>query len=91
MGYLTDRVDINHDGMYNDKSFDSSMLSNAMLLNIAKKTNRPYLIDYVRRNLNFALYNLRQDGEFAPDCMMKIGTENTPSIRIFGLEGNVHN
>jgi hypothetical protein len=79
MDYLTDRLDINHDGMYNDRSLNSSMLSNAMLLNVAKKTNKIYLIDYVRRNLNFTLYNLRQNGEFAPDCMMKMETEKAPT------------
>ena len=66
--YLTDRVNINHDGMYSDRSLNYSMLSNAMLLNIAKKTNRPYMIDYVRRNLNFILYNLRSNGELSTDC-----------------------
>ena len=66
--YLTDRVNINHDGMYSDRSLNYSMLSNAMLLNIAKKTNRPYMIDYVRRNLNFILYNLRSNGELSADC-----------------------
>ena len=66
--YLTDRVNINHDGMYGDRSFTHSMLSNAMLLNIAKKTNKSYLIDYVRRNLNFVLYNLRANGEFTAEC-----------------------
>jgi len=65
--YLADRVNINHDGMYGDRSLTYSMLSNAMLLNVAKKTNRPYLIEYVRRNLNFILYNLRSNGELAVD------------------------
>ena len=66
--YLTDSVNINHDGMYSDRSLNYSMLSNVMLLNIAKKTNRPYMIDYVRRNLHFILYNLRSNGELSADC-----------------------
>ena len=68
--YLNDRININHDGMYGDRSLIHSMLSNAMLLNVAKKTNKPYLIDYVRRNLNFVLYNLRANGELASDCLL---------------------
>jgi hypothetical protein len=68
--YLSDRVDINHDGMYGYKSFNQSMLSNTMLLNIAKKINKPYMIDYVRRNLNFTLYNILPNGESILDCSL---------------------
>lgn len=68
--YLSDRININHDGMYGDRNLTYSMLSNVMLLNIAKKTNKPYMIDYVRRNLNFILYNLRSNGEFTAGCSL---------------------
>ncbi|MGB9594899.1 MAG: hypothetical protein ACPL7B_01350 [Candidatus Poribacteria bacterium] len=80
VSYLSDRVDINHDGMYGSKSLSNSMLSNAMLLNIAKKLNRPYMIDFVRRNLNFMLYNFRQDGSFVLDYMTNAGIDYTKPL-----------
>lgn len=80
ISYLSERVDINHDGMYGGKSLSNSMLSNAMLLNIAKKLNRPYMIDFVRRNLNFTLYNFRQDGSFAPDYMTNTDIDYTKPL-----------
>jgi hypothetical protein len=61
--YLADSIDINHDGLYSERSPTYGMISNAMLLNIAKKLNKPYLIEHVRRNLNFSLYNFRSNGE----------------------------
>lgn len=61
--YLADSIDINHDGLYSERSPTCSMISNAMLLNIAKKMNKPYLIEHVRRNLNFSLYNFCSNGE----------------------------
>jgi len=61
--YLSDSIDINHDGLYSERSPTYSMISNAMLLNIAKKLNKPYLIEHVRRNLNFSLYNFYPNGE----------------------------
>ncbi len=80
IAYLSDRVDMNHDGMYGNKSLSASMLSNAMLLNVAKKLNRPYMIDFVRRNLNFILYNLKQDGSFALDYMTNPGMDYTKPL-----------
>ncbi len=67
--YLTDRVSINHDGMYSDKNSGLSMLSNAVLLNIAKKLNRSYMIEYVRRNLNFNMYDYPNYEEIDRYCM----------------------
>ena len=75
--YLADRVNINHDGMYINKTFGQSMLSNAMILNIAKKLNKLYMIEYVRRNLNFAIYNndlsIESDTEFLHDEYSPLG------------------
>jgi len=72
--YLSDRIDINHDGLYSERSPACSMISNAMLLNIAKKIGKPYLIECVRRNLNFSLYNFCPDGE--------VVTEYSPNPRL---------
>ncbi|MFC1715806.1 hypothetical protein ACFL6S_19210 [Candidatus Poribacteria bacterium] len=61
--YLSNSIDINHDGLYSERSPALGMISNEMLLNIAKKLNRPYLMEHVRRNLNLNLYNFCSDGE----------------------------
>lgn len=74
--YMTSRIDINHDGLYSDRSPVNSMLSNAMLLNIAKKMNRPYLIECVRRNLNFSLYNFYSNGEVATEYSTQLKLES---------------
>jgi len=63
--YLSDGIDINHDGLYGDKSIENNMMLNSILLNVAKKTGRSYMIEYVRRNLNFNLYNFCSSGEFS--------------------------
>ncbi len=61
--FLSDMVDINNDGLYKDSSPTYNMSFNLNLLNIAKKMNRPYLMEYVRRNLNFSIYNFHPNGE----------------------------
>jgi len=73
--YLSDGININHDGLYGERSPAYSMISNAMLLNIAKKMNRSYLIDYVRRNLNFSLYNFCSNGEIITEYSLKPESE----------------
>ena len=69
--YLSDSIDINHDGLYSERSSTYSMISNAMLLNIAKKLNRPYLIEHVRRSLNFSLYNFYPNGEVVTEYSLR--------------------
>lgn len=73
--YLADSIDINHDGLYSERSPTYGMVSNAMLLNIAKKLNKPYLIEHVRRNLNFSLYNFCSNGEVVTQYSLKPESE----------------
>ena len=73
--YLSDSIDINHDGLYSEKSPTHGMISNAMLLNVAKKLNRPYLIEHVRRNLNFSLYNFCDNGEVITEYSLRPESE----------------
>lgn len=73
--YLNNSVEINHDGLYSDRSPTQSMTSNAMLLNIAKRLNKPYLIENVRRNLNFSLYNFYPNGEIVTEYSLKLQAE----------------
>jgi hypothetical protein len=74
--YLSDSIDINHDGLYSERSPTSSMISNAMLLNIAKKLNKPYLIEHVRRSLNFSLYNFCPNGEVVTEYSLRPGSDS---------------
>ena len=73
--YLSDSIDINHDGLYSERSPTYSMIANAVLLNIAKKLNKPYLIEHVRRNLNFGLYNFCSNGEVVTEYSLIPGLE----------------
>ncbi len=61
--FLSNMVNINNDGLYTDNSPTYNMLFNLNLINIAKKMNRPYLMEFVRKNLNFSLYNFHPNGE----------------------------
>ncbi|MBI1930361.1 hypothetical protein HYR99_39685, partial [Candidatus Poribacteria bacterium] len=65
--YLQDGIDINHDGLYSERSPVYSMLSNAMLLSLAEKLNRPLLLEPVRRSLNFLVHIFHANGEIATE------------------------
>lgn len=75
--FLSDMVNINNDGLYKDKSPTYNMSFNSNLLNIAKKMSRQYLMEYVRRNLNFSLYNFHPNGEVVTEysnlCRLESG------------------
>ena len=74
--YLQEGININSDGVYDDRSPIYSMQSNAMLCNLAEKLNRPALLEYVRRSLNFLLYTFYPDGEAVTEFSDHRGREN---------------
>ena len=74
--YLQEGVNINSDGVYDDRSPIYSMQSNAMLSNLAEKLNRPALLEYVRRSLNFLLYTFHPNGETVTEFSDHEGKEN---------------
>jgi hypothetical protein len=74
--YLQEGININREGVYDDRSPIYSMQSNAMLCNLAEKLNRPALLEYVRRSLNFLLYAFHPDGETATEFSDHSGREN---------------
>ena len=57
------------------------MQSNAMLSSLAEKLNRPALLEYVRRSLNFLLYTFHPDGEIVTEFSDHKGKENGLPIR----------
>jgi hypothetical protein len=73
--YLRDGIDINNDGVYSEGSPISSMVSNTMLLSIGEKLNRPLLIEFVRRSLNFLLHTFHANGEVATEFSHRKGEE----------------
>jgi hypothetical protein len=74
--YLHDGIDINNDGVYSEQSPHYSMLSNAMLLNVGERLNRPILLEFVRRSLNFSLYTFHASGEIATEFSHHKAVEN---------------
>ena len=74
--YLQEGININNEGVYDDRSPAYSMLSNAMLFSLAEKLNRPALLEYVRRSLNFRLYTFHPNGEIATEFSDHKGREN---------------
>ena len=74
--YLQEGININSEGVYDDRSPIFSMQSNAMLSSLSEKLNRPTLLEYVRRSLNFLLYTFHPDGEIATEFSDHKGTEN---------------
>ena len=74
--YLQEGININSEGVYDDRSPIYSMQSNAMLFSLAEKLNRPALLEYVRRSLNFLLYTFHPNGETATEFSDHKGREN---------------
>lgn len=74
--YLQEGININSEGIYDDRSPVYSMQSNAMLFTLAEKLNRPALLEYVRRSLNFLLYTFHPSGEMATEFSDHKGEEN---------------
>lgn len=74
--YLQEGININNEGIYDHRSALYSMQSNAMLFSLAEKLNRPALLEYVRRSLNFLLYTFHPDGEIATEFSDHKGGEN---------------
>ena len=73
--YLQEGINIDNDGVYDDRSPAYSMQSNAMLFNLAEKLNRPTLLEYVRRSLNFLVHTFHPDGEIASEFSDHKGAE----------------
>lgn len=67
--YLSEGIDVNREGMYiYEKSTSTySWISNRALIDIARLWRKPRLLDHVRRNLDFMVYNTHQDGEMVDE------------------------
>lgn len=67
--WLAEHIDMDAEGQYNERStLIYSPLTNRLLITIAKGLNKPYLLDYVRRNLAMTLYYLHPNGELVTEA-----------------------
>ncbi|GAB3956968.1 hypothetical protein GCM10028805_48350 [Spirosoma harenae] len=67
--WLAEHIDMDMDGQYNERStLIYSPLTNRLLITIAKGLNKPYLLDYVRKNLAMTLYYLHPNGELVTEA-----------------------
>ncbi|AUD03830.1 hypothetical protein [Spirosoma pollinicola] len=67
--WLSEHIDMDKDGQYNERStLIYSPLTNRLLITIAKGLNKPYLLDYVRRNLLMTLYYIHPNGEVVSEA-----------------------
>jgi hypothetical protein len=62
--WLSEKIDIDPDGQYNERSTAVyTPITNGSLLTIAKKLNYTYLYEAVRKNLNLTVYLFHANGE----------------------------
>ncbi|KQS31138.1 hypothetical protein [Dyadobacter sp. Leaf189] len=67
--WLGERIDMDADGQYNEKStFIYSSLTDRLLITIAKGMKKPGLLDNVRKNLNMTMYYVHPNGEVVTDA-----------------------
>ncbi|GGB89434.1 hypothetical protein [Dyadobacter sediminis] len=67
--WLAEKIDIDKDGQYNEKStFIYSSLTDRLLITIANGLNKPELLDAVRKNLNMTMYYVHPNGEIVTDA-----------------------
>jgi hypothetical protein len=66
--WLAEKVDIDPDGQYAERSTSGyTPVTNRSLLEIAKRMNHPELFDIVRKNLDMTFYFVHSNGEIATE------------------------
>jgi len=66
--WLAERVDIDPDGQYNERSTSVyTPVTNRCLIDIAQYMHHDYLLDHVRKNLDMTFYFVRSTGEIATE------------------------
>ena len=66
--WLAEKIDIDPDGQYNERSTAVySPITNKCLIDLAKKMNYPDIYDAVRRNLDLTFYFVHSNGEIATE------------------------
>jgi len=66
--FLSDGIDVNDEGMYYyEKSGIYSAISNDALIDISNFWKKPHLLNFVRKNLDFMIYNVHPNGCIVTD------------------------
>ena len=66
--WLAEKVDIDPDGQYNERSTAVyTPVTNRSLIDMAQNLNFDYLYEYVRKNLDMTFYFVRSNGEIATE------------------------
>ncbi|MDB5263949.1 MAG: hypothetical protein JWQ14_3232 [Adhaeribacter sp.] len=67
--WLKERIDMDADGQYEEKSsFIYSSLSDRVLISTARGFKKPELLDYVRKNLEMTSYYIHPNGEIVTEA-----------------------
>jgi hypothetical protein len=70
--WLAEKIDIDPDGQYNERSTAVyTPVTNRSLLDMAKKMNYDYLYDVVRKNLDLTFYFVHSNGEIATESSFR--------------------
>ena len=70
--WLAEKIDIDPDGQYNERSTAVyTPITNRGLLDIAKKMKYNYLYDVVRKNLDLTFYLVHSNGEIATESSIR--------------------
>ena len=66
--WLAEKIDIDPDGQYNERSTAVyTPITNRSLIDLAKKMNYDYLYDHVRKNLDLTFYFVHSTGEIVTE------------------------
>jgi hypothetical protein len=66
--WLTEKIDIDPDGQYNERSTAGyTPVTNRSLIEMAKRMNLPSLYDDIRKNLNLSFYFVHSNGEIVTE------------------------
>lgn len=67
--WLSEHIDIDPDGQYNEKStYGYSGVVDRVLITVAKGLNKPWILDAVRKNLKMMRYYLHPNGEVVTEA-----------------------
>ncbi|MCE7064243.1 hypothetical protein [Dyadobacter sp. CY326] len=67
--WLSEHIDMDADGQYNEKStFIYSSLTDRLLITVANGFNKPELLDNVRKNLDMTMFYVHPNGEIVTDA-----------------------
>lgn len=87
--WLSEKIDIDSDGQYNERSTAVyTPITNRSLIALAKKMNYNYLYDHVRKNLNMTFYFVHSNGEIVTESSNRQDQYNQSNMAGYYLAYN---